>query len=152
MRISDNILIQNAEIYRRLRNTLFKFCLANISDFDFDKNACNDFSEIDCLVLTKLAANIDHINLCYEQYDLMTIIRIINSHVIELSGWYFDIIKDALYCEQQNSLRRRTIQTVLFHVLHSYLILLTPIIPHTCEEVYSFIKISHKGPSIILEK
>jgi isoleucyl-tRNA synthetase len=152
VRISDNILIQNAEIYRRLRNTLFKFCLANISDFKYEENVNNDFSEVDRLILTKLADNVERINLSYEQHDFMTVIRIINMHIIDLSSWYFDIIKDTLYCEDKNDPKRRTIQTVLFHILHSYLILLAPIIPHTCEEAYSFMNIANKKTSIVMEK
>jgi isoleucyl-tRNA synthetase len=81
----------------------------------------------------------------------MTIIKIINNHVIELSSWYFDLIKDTLYCENANHPARRAIQTVLHHVLLSYLKLLAPIIPHTAEEVYACWSLPHKQASITLE-
>jgi isoleucyl-tRNA synthetase len=77
-------------------------------------------------------------------------VRIINTHVIELSGWYFDLIKDTLYCESPNDAKRRTIQTVLYQILKAYLILLTPIMPHTCEEVYTNFNIENKLASVNL--
>jgi isoleucyl-tRNA synthetase len=51
VRISENILNQTAEIYRRIRNTLFRFCLANISDFNYAENANLNFDEVDDFVL-----------------------------------------------------------------------------------------------------
>jgi isoleucyl-tRNA synthetase len=151
MRISDNILNQIAEIYRRIRNTLFRFCLANISDFDFEIDQNFNFDNVDSFVLTKLQNNITKINAHYEKYQFSNIIKIISNHVIELSAWYFDLIKDTLYCEAKNNPRRRCIQTVLYTIVKSYLILLTPIIPHTCEEVYKFIKVEKKYESVCLE-
>jgi isoleucyl-tRNA synthetase len=62
------------------------------------------------------------------------------------------LIKDTLYCEAKNDPKRRRIQTVLFTILKTYLILLTPIIPHTCEEVYKFIDMPNKKESVNLEK
>jgi isoleucyl-tRNA synthetase len=71
--------------------------------------------------------------------------------VIELSSWYFDLIKDTLYCDLPNNSNRRKIQTVLYTLLKTYLIFLTPIIPHTCEEVYSHFNVENKRESIMLE-
>ncbi|MDR3257839.1 MAG: isoleucine--tRNA ligase [Mycoplasmataceae bacterium] len=152
VKVSDNILLQTTEIYRRLRNTLFRFCLANTSDFDISKNGNYSFDEVDTFVLNQLSDNINRINLHYENYDFNNVVKIINGHIIELSSWYFDLIKDALYCEAKDDPKRRKIQTVLFYILKSYLILLTPIIPHTCEETYKFINFPHKLASINLEK
>jgi isoleucyl-tRNA synthetase len=90
-------------------------------------------------------------NDAYEKYDFATTVRTINSHVIELSSWYFDLIKDTLYCELPNNKTRRTIQTVLYTILRTYLIYLAPIMPHTCEEVYTHFNIKNKQTSIALE-
>jgi isoleucyl-tRNA synthetase len=61
------------------------------------------------------------------------------------------LIKDVLYCESQNDPKRRTVQTVLYIILKTYLILLAPIIPHTCEEAYKFLQDDHGHESIMLE-
>jgi isoleucyl-tRNA synthetase len=79
-------LNQVSEIYRRIRNTLFKFCLSNISDFNFVKDQSIDYSEVDAFVLDQLLQNVKKINKAYEQYDFASVVRIINTHVIELSG------------------------------------------------------------------
>ncbi|MBP5783693.1 class I tRNA ligase family protein [bacterium] len=56
--------------------------------------------------------------------------------VNNLSNWYFDIIKDPLYCDKKDSIRRRQIQTTLYLLLKNYMIALAPFLPHTCEELY----------------
>jgi len=66
------------------------------------------------------------------------VFRLINQFVIELSGFYLDFTKDILYIEQANSLRRRSVQTVYYRILDSLVRLLTPILPHTMEEVYEY--------------
>jgi isoleucyl-tRNA synthetase len=68
-----------------------------------------------------------------------------------LSSWYFDIIKDSLYCDDANNDNRRTVQTVLYTILKSYLAVLAPIIPHTAEEVYTNFNIADKKESVFLE-
>jgi isoleucyl-tRNA synthetase len=86
VRISDNIVLQVAEIYRKIRNTLIKFILANISDFNYTTNHNFDFSEVDCFILDKLQNNINKINKHYENYDFLSIVNIVNNFTIELSS------------------------------------------------------------------
>ena len=149
--ISDNILKQISEIYRRIRNSLFRFCLANLDDFDFAKDARYDFGPEERYVLNQLKDNIDKINKAYETFDFSIVVKTINAHVIELSSWYFDLIKDTLYCDEVNDSRRRSIQTLLYFLLNSYLCYLAPIIPHTAFEVHSFFKKPNKAANIMLE-
>ncbi len=149
--ISDNILKQISEIYRRIRNSLFRFCLSNIDDFDFAKDAKYFFSEEDKYVLNQLKDNIDKINKAYEVFDFSVAVKTINAHIIELSSWYFDLIKDCLYCDETNNEKRRSIQTVLYFLLNSYLSFLTPIIPHTAWEVHGFFKKDKKQANVMLE-
>lgn len=152
VRISDNILKQVSETYRRIRNTLFKFILANISDFkltnDYDLTQLN---EADLYILNTLNKNIDKIYKCYENFDFLNVVKIINNHTVELSSWYFEIIKDDLYCDSIDAKNRRNIQFVLYKILSTYLMFLTPIIPHTCEEVYRHLNIDNKKESVMLE-
>ncbi|MCQ2956806.1 MAG: hypothetical protein MJ233_03000 [Mycoplasmoidaceae bacterium] len=84
--ISDNILKQISEIYRRIRNSLFRFCLSNIDDFDFNKDAKYFFATEDLYVLNQLKTNIDKINKGYEAFDFSVAVKTINAHIIELSG------------------------------------------------------------------
>jgi len=149
--ISDNILKQIAEIYRRLRNSLFRFCLSNIEDFNIEKNGNYDFAEEDLYVLNELKANIDTINKAYEAFDFSQITKLINASIINLSGWYFDLIKDTLYCDEVDNPRRRTIQTVLYYIFTTYLIFLAPIIPHTAYEVYGCFNKANKFASVMME-
>ncbi|MCQ3914672.1 MAG: hypothetical protein MJ201_02625 [Mycoplasmoidaceae bacterium] len=86
MSISDNILKQIAEMYRRIRNSLFRFCLSNIDDFDFAKDAKYFFAKEDLYVLNQLKENIEKINKAYEAFDFSVAVKTINAHVIELSG------------------------------------------------------------------
>ncbi len=149
--ISDNILKQISEIYRRIRNSLFRFCLSNIDDFNLEKDAKYFFAPEDLYVLNQLRTNIEKINKGYEAFDFSIAVKTINAHIIELSGWYFDLIKDTLYCDEANNERRRTIQTVLYFLLNSYLCFLAPIIPHTAFEVHGFFKKANKQDNIMLE-
>ena len=69
----------------------------------------------------------------------------------DLSQWYFDIIKDALYCESKNSIIRKQIQSTLYVILKSIIVVLYPILPHTCEELYQIFNKDNKKESIALE-
>jgi isoleucyl-tRNA synthetase len=73
-------------MYRRIRNTLFRFCLANVSDFDYSKDSNLSFDDVDCFILTQLQDNIIKINTYYEKFQFNSIIKTINNHVIELSA------------------------------------------------------------------
>ncbi len=152
VRISKNILNQVVEIYRRIRNSLLKFISSNLSDFDFAKDKCLDFSKADLYILDQLKTNVAKILTAYEKFDFSFIIKTINLHTIELSSWYFNLIKDSLYCDSINDKNRRSIQTVLYLILCTYLALLAPIIPHTCEECYQSLNLGEKSESIFLDK
>jgi isoleucyl-tRNA synthetase len=86
IRIGDNILTQVSETYRRVRNTLFKFILSNISDFDYKVNKQNKFSEPDLLILGQLRENVKKINAFYDEFNFIEVIETINNHVVELSS------------------------------------------------------------------
>ncbi|MDR0752524.1 MAG: isoleucine--tRNA ligase [Mycoplasmataceae bacterium] len=149
-KIGEEILKQVSEIYRRIRNTLFKFILSNISDFNPAKNWNEEYEEKDLLILHQLRKNISLIKEHYNSFEFSDIVDIINNHTIELSGWYFDIIKDSLYCDEKDNKKRRVVQTVLYQIFFSYLHALVPIIPHTCEEAYSSFIVLNKKESICL--
>lgn len=149
--ISNNILNQNGEIYRRIRNSLFRFCLNNIADFVFEKDHNYSFQDEELFVISQIKENITKINTAYNNFDFSTVIKVINKHIIELSSWYFDLIKDSLYCNPCNDQNRRTIQTVLYILFETYLRFLAPIIPHTASEAYEKFNCDNKKDDIMLE-
>lgn len=151
LRIGDSIIKQTSEMYRKIRNTLFRYVVSNLNDF----NPRTQIQEVlrieDYYILSEMNKKIEEINKSYEKFDFLNVIKIINNFTVELSQWYFDIIKDSLYCEEANSLVRKQIQTTLYMLLKNFLILLTPIIPHTCEEIYSEFNKLNKKISVNLE-
>ncbi|WP_458413966.1 isoleucine--tRNA ligase [Schinkia sp. CFF1] len=141
VRVSDAILKQVAEVYRKIRNT-FRFLLGNLSDFNpaTDKVSLSDLREVDQYILVKLNKVIDKVLTSYENYDFAGIYHAVNNFcTIELSSFYLDIAKDVLYIEARDSKNRRSIQTVLYDVLLALTKLITPILPHTAEEVWAYI-------------
>ena len=151
LRIGENIIKQSAEMYRRIRNTLFRYSLSVLNDFDPIKDYNSDFRIEDLYVLNRLNEIINTVKNSYDKFDFINVTKTINNFTLELSHWYFDIIKDELYCADKDSWDRRKIQSAIYEILIRLLIILTPIIPHTCEEVYSFLNKKNKLKSICLE-
>ncbi|EHA6092734.1 isoleucine--tRNA ligase [Staphylococcus pseudintermedius] len=142
VRISDEILNQVADVYRKIRNTL-RFLLGNINDYNpaTDRIAEADLLEVDRYILNRLreftAGTLDH----YESFDYLNIYQEVQNFInVELSNFYLDYGKDILYIEEKNAHKRRSMQTVLFEILVNMTKLLVPIIPHTAEEVWSHIE------------
>lgn len=151
IRISDDILKQNAEIYRRIRNTLFKYSLSILNDFDPNIHYTTQVREEDLYVLKQFKELMQQVKQAYETYNFIDVIRLFNKFILELSAWYFENIKDDLYCLDINDNSRRQIQSTVYFILKHSLIALTPIIPHTTEEAYSFL-VGDKLASIKLEE
>ncbi|WP_158737636.1 isoleucine--tRNA ligase [Alteribacillus sp. YIM 98480] len=141
VRISDKILKQVAEAYRKLRNT-FRFLLGNLHDFDPVKDRIEerDLPELDRYMLVKLQDVINKSKKGYDEYQFATVFHTIHNFcTIELSSFYMDIAKDTLYIDAPNSKKRRAIQTVMYDTLVALVRLAAPIIPHTADEVWAFI-------------
>lgn len=141
VRISDNILKQVAEVYRKIRNT-FRFMLGNLFDFNPAEHtvAVDQLREVDRYMLIKLNRLIDKVKQAYETYEFATIYHEVNNFcTVDLSAFYFDFSKDVLYIEAANNHERRSIQTVLYETLVALTKLVAPILPHTADEVWSYI-------------
>ncbi len=151
VRISKEILNQSAEVYRRIRNTLFKFILGNLSDFDLKKFKGIKYSQADYYVQTLLMETVKEVQSYYEKFNYKAVIKLINKNISDLSSWYFDYIKDILYCEKKDNSERIAIQGTMHILLDNYLRMLAPIIPHTCEEVYTYFEKKNKEKSVHLE-
>lgn len=140
-RISDDILKQVSETYRKIRNT-FRFMLANIADFDpaKDRVAENDLEEVDRYMLHRLQNLIKRVRGSYDKFEFSPIYHDIHNFcAVDLSSFYLDFAKDILYIEAADHPRRRSIQTVYYDILTSLVKMLTPLIPHTTEEVWEYI-------------
>src|SRR5690625_812179 len=139
VRISDDILRQVSESYRKIRNT-FRFMLGNLADFDPAKHRVHveDLQEIDKYMYHKLQVFLEKVKNAYEQFDYATVYHEIHDYCsIDLSSFYLDFAKDVLYIEAEDNERRRSIQTVIYDSAMTIVKLLTPIIPHTAEEIWS---------------
>lgn len=141
VRVSDAILKQVAEVYRKIRNT-FRFLLGNLADFNAETDAVpyEQLREVDQFMLVKLNKVIKTVREAYENYEFATIYHAVNNFcTLDLSSFYLDFAKDVLYIEASNNQERRSIQTVLNESLIALVKLVTPILPHTADEVWSYI-------------
>ncbi len=141
VRISQDILKQVSESYRKVRNTV-RFLLANLEDFDPVKDAIaeSELEEIDRYMLVRLQNLVSKVRTSYDNYDFSSVFNEIHNYASnDLSSFYLDFAKDILYIETKDSHSRRSIQTVYYETLVSLTKLLTPIIPHTTEEIWEHI-------------
>ncbi|KHF38099.1 isoleucine--tRNA ligase [Halalkalibacter okhensis] len=139
VRVSDKILKQVSESYRKIRNT-FRFLLGNLHDFDPATNYVKDLKDVDLFMLVKLNEVIEKAEQAYDQYQFSTVYHTIHNFcTIELSSFYMDLAKDTLYIEHADHPARRAIQTVMYEVLVSLTKLVSPILSHTADEVWEHI-------------
>lgn len=141
VRVSDAILKQVAEVYRKIRNT-FRFLLGNLADFNPEKDAVpyEKLREVDQYMLVKLNKLIKNVRDAYENYEFAAIYHDVNNFcTLDLSAFYLDFAKDVLYIEARDNHERRAIQTVLYEALTSLTKLVAPILAHTADEVWKFI-------------
>ncbi|MFS5733195.1 isoleucine--tRNA ligase [Streptococcus agalactiae] len=142
VRISMDILKKTSETYRKIRNTL-RFLIANTSDFNpkQDAVAYENLGAVDRYMTIKFNQVVDTINKAYAAYDFMAIYKaVVNFVTVDLSAFYLDFAKDVVYIEAANSPERRRMQTVFYDILVKLTKLLTPILPHTAEEIWSYLE------------
>ncbi|MBR3077528.1 MAG: isoleucine--tRNA ligase [Oscillospiraceae bacterium] len=137
VRCSKEIFKQLGQNYLKFRNTA-RYCLGNLDGFDPDDLVKpEDMLELDRWALTRLNKLIETGFKAYDNYEFHVLTHAINDFcVVELSQFYLDIIKDRLYCDERNGLRRRSAQTALFLILDSMSKLFAPILAFTCDEIW----------------
>ena len=153
VRISRDIIKQTSESYRKIRNT-FRFLLGNLFDYDNNVNRVDykNMNEVDQVIVSSLNLLIDKVLYAYEHFEFDDVLRLIMTYITnDLSSFYLDFTKDVLYIEESDNHDRRSIQTVFYDNLYALVRLLTPIIPHTTEEVYSYMS-GMKEESVYLER
>ncbi|MFB9222336.1 isoleucine--tRNA ligase [Paracoccus cavernae] len=136
-RIGKEILKGTADSYRRLRNTM-RFLLGSLDGFgDAEKLAPAEMPELEQWVLHRLAQIDAQVREGYDAYDFQGVFQtLFQFATVDLSAYYFDIRKDALYCDAPASLRRRAARTVLDILFHRLTAWLAPILPFTMEDVW----------------
>lgn len=142
VRVSMDILGQVSETYRKIRNTL-RFLIANTSDFHPETHtvAYEDLRPVDKYMTIKFNGLVKTISNAYDNYDFLTIYKaVVNFITVDLSAFYLDFAKDVVYIEAENAVARRQMQTVFYDILVKITKLLTPIIPHTAEEIWSYLE------------
>lgn len=138
VKISDNILKQMAEAYRRVRNTA-RYILGNSNDFNPNTNRVpyEQLMEIDKWALHKLEVLKRKVTENYDKYEFYNLFQDIHYFAgVDMSAFYLDIIKDRLYTEGTNSIERRSAQTVMTEILVTLTKMIAPILSFTAEEIW----------------
>ena len=149
-RIGNEMIKTSVESYRKLRNTL-RFMLGNLHHYKEDLRVdYNDMPELERVMLHRLKVLDDTVRGAYESYDFKKAFHAIFQFcTIDLSSFYFDIRKDALYCEPYSSLTRRASLTVLDELFQKLTAWLAPMLVFTMEEVWQA-RIDDPGNSVHL--
>jgi isoleucyl-tRNA synthetase len=140
IKVGDTMFKQLSDIYRNLRNTS-RYMLGNLFDFDPTKDtvACDQLWDLDRLILHKLQILTKELTEHFDNYQFFKYYQLLQNFCsVELSSFYFDIIKDRLYTHGTNSVSRRAAQTVLAEILAVTNRLFVPVLPHLAEDIYQF--------------
>lgn len=138
IRISPEILKQISDNYRKIRNTA-RYCLGNLYDFDPNKDMVSndELEELDKYALMKLDEALKTARYGYDNYEYHTTAHALHNFcVVDMSNFYFDVLKNRLYTSAPESKSRRAAQTVLYKVLDALTLVLTPILAFTCDEIW----------------
>ncbi len=141
IRLSDDILKQLAEIYRKIRNTA-RYLLGNLYDFDpgTDSVPVSQMEELDRWALGRLAGLIERCGQAYDNYDFHLVYHDVHTFcVTDMSNFYLDVLKDRLYTSPAKSARRRAAQTVLYEVLQALVRVISPVLTFTSEEIWGMV-------------
>jgi len=138
VRMSDNVMTQLSEAYRKLRNT-FRFALGNLADFDPARDAVSDadMEELDRWMLSRTAELVGQCRKWYEGFEFHRVFHALHDFaVVDLSAFYFDVLKDRLYTFAAKNRARRSAQTAVYRIAKALLSLATPIMVFTAEEIW----------------
>ncbi len=144
LKISQNILKQISEQYRKIRNTI-RFLLANTNDFKkfVDKD---ELGSIDRWILGRSIEVFDEADRLFGSYEFSKSLNVVMNFISnELSGIYFDLCKDSLYCDKNDSVSRRAIQTTLCLIARRLFLFLAPVLTYSVDEALKYASESLKG-------
>ncbi len=140
VKMSDRVMTQLSEAYRKIRNT-FRFALGNLNDFDASRNVLpNDqLDEMDQWMLERTADLVKRCREWYSSYEFHRIYHAIHDFcVVDLSAFYYDVLKDRLYTKAPNKKSRRSGQTAVWKITSALLRLAVPVLVFTSEEIWKY--------------
>ncbi len=140
---SEHLMQRVAENYRTIRNNLFRYVLGNLYDFNPGRDALpfEQLHSIDQYMLRQTCALAEEVVRWYDEFAFHKIYQRINHFcVVELSAFYFDVLKDRLYTYAPNSTGRRAAQTAIWRIGEALARLLAPIMCFTCDEVWQHLR------------
>jgi len=140
VRMSDNVMTQLSEAYRKLRNT-FRFALGNLADFDPARDSVPDaeMEELDRWMLSRTADLVKQCRGWYESFEFHRVFHALHDFaVVDLSAFYFDVLKDRLYTFAPRNRARRSAQTAVYRIAKALLTLVSPIMVFTAEEIWRY--------------
>lgn len=146
IRISQDILKQLSDAYRKIRNTA-RFILSNLGDFnpDTDSVSVEKLDGIDKWAMARMDEIIEKCKAAYDKFDFHIVYSTMRDFcTIDLSNFYLDILKDRLYVEKADSESRRAAQTVIYNILRTMTLYLAPVISFTAEEIWGYMPRSEK--------
>jgi len=140
VKMSERVMTQLSEAYRKIRNT-FRFALGNLSDFDPARNAVanSELDEMDQWMLERTADLVKRCREWYASYEFHRIYHAIHDFcVVDLSAFYYDVLKDRLYTKAPNNKSRRSGQTAVWKITSALMRLAVPILVFTSEEIWKY--------------
>lgn len=146
IRISNDILKQLTESYRKIRNTS-RFILGNICDFDPNKDLLpySELDELDKWALLRLNQLVIKIEKAYSEYEFHSMLHAIHNFcVVDMSSFYLDVTKDKMYASKPDDKVRRAGQTTMYIILDTLTRLLAPVLAFTAEEIWQYLPHTEK--------
>ena len=149
---SERLMLTVAENYRKIRNT-FRYILGNLGDFDPEKDAVSfeKMEALDQYMLCQTQAFASDVRSSYNDFAFLKIYHRLNHFcIVDLSAFYFDVLKDRLYISAPKSPGRRSAQTAIWRIGEALVRLLAPIMSFTAEEVWDYLPRAGRGQSVHL--
>jgi len=141
VKMSERVMTQLSEAYRKIRNT-FRFALGNVADFDPSRDALpnNQLEEIDAWMLDRTAELVKKCREWYANYEFHRVYHAIHDYcVVDLSAFYFDVLKDRLYTKAPKNKSRRSAQTAVWKISDALVRLAAPVLVFTAEEIWKYL-------------
>jgi isoleucyl-tRNA synthetase len=151
VKMSDRVMTQLSEAYRKIRNT-FRFALGNLADFDPARDALahEEMEEIDRWMLERTAELVKKCREWYAAYEFHRVYHALHDYcVVDLSSFYYDVLKDRLYTKAPASKSRRSAQTAVLEITSALNRIAAPIFTFTAEEIWKYLPKSADAPESV---
>jgi isoleucyl-tRNA synthetase len=141
VKMSERVITQLSEAYRKIRNT-FRFALSNLLDFDPARDALpvDQLEEMDRWMLERTAKLVKKCREWYANYEFHRVYHALHDFcVVDLSAFYYDVLKDRLYTKAARNKSRRSAQTAIYKITSALVRIAAPILVFTCEEIWKYL-------------